>query len=168
MQKPFKRTKTRPIDGTWSGDVDVGVCMSETKHNRKSRVRTRHRDTGGRWRERVDTRVDVNKPQAGASTALTISGIFESVEVRCGHSGPVVKSGDVVSENSTGTRSHKMVQSTHTVHWNTIRPVLHYDRAPRQCSLRHRIPLPTGNPRRERATTSRCSVHRPASRAVPR
>lgn len=41
--------------------------------------------------------------------------------------------------------------------------------APRRCSLRHRIPLPTGSrTRRERATTSRCSVHRPAARAPRR
>lgn len=88
MQKPFKRTKTRPLGGTRFGAVDVGVCISETKHNRKSRVRTRHRDMGGRWRERAGTRADVNKPRAGASTALTISGIFGSVAVRCGRCGP--------------------------------------------------------------------------------
>ncbi|CAH0724667.1 unnamed protein product, partial [Brenthis ino] len=60
-----------------------------------------------------------------------------------------------------------MVEGTHSINKNTTttRPVLHYVRGPRQCSLRHRIPLPTGCTRRERTTTSRCSVHHPAPRA---
>lgn len=74
--------------GTEPRAVDIGVCISETKHNRKSRVRTRCRDTGGRLIERGGTRADVNKPRAGASTALTISGIFRSVVGRSGRSGP--------------------------------------------------------------------------------
>ncbi|CAH0695055.1 unnamed protein product [Spodoptera exigua] len=80
MQKPLKRTKTRPLDGTWSGAVDVGVCISETKHNRKSRVRTRHRDTGGRWRERAGTRADVNKPRAGS---FDRTHHFGDLRIRC-------------------------------------------------------------------------------------
>lgn len=141
-KKPFKRTKTRPIDGTWSGAVDAGVCMSETKHNRKRRVRTRHRDTGGRWRERVDTRVDVNKPKAGASTVLTISGIFKSVEVRCGHSGP----------RSEERRRRQRKQHRHTItqiglkhahgtlEYDTSRPTLRLRPAPMQFTSPHPAP----------------------------
>lgn len=128
-------------------------------------MRTRCSDRGGRRRERVSTRADVNKPRSGASTALTILGIFRSGADRCvAAAARVVKSGDVVKETDSSNRSHKIVQIIHSAYINTTRPVLHYVRGSRRCSLRHRIPLPTGNTRRERATTSRCSVHRPAPR----
>lgn len=80
-------TKNQPLDGTSFGAADVGVCILETKHNRKTRVRTRYRDTGGRLRERVDSRADVNKPRAGSSTALTILGTIKSGVKMCGRRG---------------------------------------------------------------------------------
>lgn len=99
------QTKTQPPIGPGpKPGADIGVCISETKHNRKSRVRTRRRDTDGRLIERAGTRADVNKPRAGSSTALTISGILRRFVDRSGRSGPRSGERNVVRGNSTNTQ----------------------------------------------------------------
>lgn len=133
-------------------------------------MRKRRRDIGGRFdRERGGSRADVNKRRSGASTALTISGILGSGARRWAHGVP--RSGERARrrrEHSTNTITQDGSVHALGTYVNIRRPVLHYVHGPRRCSLRHRIPLPTDDgTRRERATTSRCSVHLPAPRLLP-
>lgn len=151
MHQPLHTNKKRDLStgrdrgsmpSTSFGAFDVGVCISETKHNRKSRVRARWRDTGGRLRERGGTRADVNKPRSGASTALTILGIHGSRLGWDSRNGP--RSGERV-RRQRGQHKHSVTQdgSAHALRKNeheTSRPTLKSRPVPMQFTSPHPAP----------------------------
>ncbi|CAG9796780.1 unnamed protein product [Diatraea saccharalis] len=166
-----KGQQRKYVVGSHEEVIDRVEADSTDAANAPSEFRCSTRQGYGRQveRKRCGLRADVNKPRVGATTALTISGILRPVVVeKSGSSGP--RSGErrrcreISALQALG--SHRVVQSTHAhgTHENdTSRPTLRSRLTPMQFTSPH--PAPDWRGASVRATTSRCSVHRPAPRA---
>lgn len=124
--------------------VDVGVCISETKHNRVACERDagiraagweRERRHKGRRKQTAIGSFD-RTHHFGDPRIQDVQGLAAGAHV--------VKSGEVVSGNSTSTQSHKLVhQSTHSEKTNehdSSRPTLRSRPAPMQFTSPHPAP----------------------------
>lgn len=171
MHQPLHTNKkrylsTRSEPSTSFRDFGVGVCISETKHNRKSSEWMRWRDTGGRLRERGGTRADVNKPRSELRPHSPFWGSTGPGWARSAATGRVVESGYVVSQQ--GQHKHSVTQdgSAHALSTNeheTSRSTLRSRPAPNAVYVtasRSRLAVRGASERRPRAAA--CTVPRSA------
>ncbi|CAK1544529.1 unnamed protein product [Leptosia nina] len=157
-----------------TGAAAAGLHLPRTRHRKLLYYKTFLQNTGvkktkgyGRQVDRVrgGTRVDVNKPRSGASTALTISGLAGSRTCRSGRGS---------GERGRRRRVAGQHKYTHLV-WShdersktTSRPTLRSRRAPVQSTSPH--PAPDWRVAELGASERRprCTVQRPARRPPPR